>query len=35
MSAVANFGPHLPILRRYARAMTGSQVSGDASFARR
>ena len=30
MSAVANFGPHLPILRRYARAMTGSQVSGDA-----
>ncbi|MFM1975808.1 MAG: hypothetical protein RL145_654 [Pseudomonadota bacterium] len=30
MSTVANFGPHLPILRRYARAMTGSQVSGDA-----
>jgi CheY-like chemotaxis protein/DNA-directed RNA polymerase specialized sigma24 family protein len=30
MSAVANFGPHLPILRRYARAMTGSQTSGDA-----
>lgn len=30
MSAVANFGPHLPILRRYARAMTGSQASGDA-----
>jgi CheY-like chemotaxis protein/DNA-directed RNA polymerase specialized sigma24 family protein len=30
MSAVANFGPHLPILRRYARAMTGSQSSGDA-----
>lgn len=30
MSAVANFGPHLPILRRYARAMTGSQGSGDA-----
>lgn len=30
MSAVENFGPHLPILRRYARAMTGSQASGDA-----
>jgi CheY-like chemotaxis protein/DNA-directed RNA polymerase specialized sigma24 family protein len=30
MSVVANFGPHLPILRRYARAMTGSQASGDA-----
>ena len=30
MSAVANFGPHLPILRRYARALTGSQASGDA-----
>lgn len=30
MSVAANFGPHLPILRRYARAMTGSQVSGDA-----
>ncbi len=30
MSAVANFGPHLPVLRRYARAMTGSQASGDA-----
>jgi DNA-directed RNA polymerase specialized sigma24 family protein len=22
--------PHLPFLRRYARALTGSQVSGDA-----
>ena len=30
MSAVVNFGPHLPVLRRYARAMTGSQSSGDA-----
>jgi CheY-like chemotaxis protein len=30
MSAVANFGPYLPVLRRYARAMTGSQSSGDA-----
>jgi CheY-like chemotaxis protein len=30
MSAVANFGPYLPMLRRYARALTGSQTSGDA-----
>lgn len=30
MSAVADFGPHLPVLRRYARALTGSQASGDA-----
>lgn len=30
MSFVANLGPHLPFLRRYARALTGSQESGDA-----
>lgn len=30
MSAAADFGPHLPALRRYARALTGSQASGDA-----
>ena len=30
MSLVEQFGPHLPYLRRYARALTGSQVSGDA-----
>lgn len=30
MSAVANFGPYLPALRRYARALTGTQASGDA-----
>ncbi|MEE2878433.1 MAG: response regulator [Pseudomonadota bacterium] len=29
MSLVENFGPHLPYLRRYARALTGSQESGD------
>lgn len=29
MSLVAQFGPHLPFLRRYARALTGSQESGD------
>lgn len=30
MSYVSQFGPHLPYLRRYARALTGSQQSGDA-----
>jgi len=30
MGFVERFGPHLPLLRRYARALTGSQDSGDA-----
>lgn len=30
MNLIAQFGPHLPFLRRYARALTGSQESGDA-----
>lgn len=30
MSFVEQLGPHLPFLRRYARALTGSQSSGDA-----
>jgi len=30
MSLVANTAPHLPYLRRFARALTGSQKSGDA-----
>lgn len=30
MSFVERFAPHLPFLRRYARALTGSQKSGDA-----
>lgn len=30
MSLVEKLGPHLPFLRRYARALTGSQASGDA-----
>lgn len=30
MSFVKQFAPHLPYLRRYARALTGSQASGDA-----
>mgnify|MGYP003115884535 CR=1 FL=1 len=30
MSLVKSFSPHLPFLRRYARALTGSQESGDA-----
>ncbi|WP_418887214.1 response regulator [Hyphomonas oceanitis] len=30
MDLVKNFAPHLPFLRRYARALTGSQDSGDA-----
>ncbi len=30
MSMTATLGPNLPYLRRYARALTGSQTSGDA-----
>lgn len=30
MKLIEQFGPHLPFLRRYARALTGSQESGDA-----
>ena len=30
MSLVANTAPHLPYLRRFSRALTGSQKSGDA-----
>ena len=30
MGFVERFAPHLPLLRRYARALTGSQESGDA-----
>jgi CheY-like chemotaxis protein len=29
MSLVEQLGPHLPFLRRYARALTGDQTSGD------
>src|ERR1700754_329654 len=29
MSLVEQLGPHLPYLRRYARALTGDQKSGD------
>ena len=29
MSLVEQLGPHLPYLRRYARALTGTQTSGD------
>jgi CheY-like chemotaxis protein len=29
MGTTQSFGPHLPYLRRYARALTGSQSSGD------
>ena len=29
MSLVQKLGPHLPFLRRYARALTGKQKSGD------
>jgi CheY-like chemotaxis protein len=29
MSLVEQLGPHLPYLRRYARALTGNQTSGD------
>ena len=30
MSLVENTAPHLPYLRRFARALTGGQKSGDA-----
>ena len=30
MSMTETLGPHLPFLRRYARALTGSQAAGDA-----
>ena len=30
MSMTQTLAPHLPYLRRYARALTGSQSSGDA-----
>ena len=30
MSVAATISPHLPYLRRFARALTGSQASGDA-----
>src|SRR5580658_1343707 len=30
MSMTQTLAPHLPYLRRYARALTGSQASGDA-----
>ncbi len=30
MSMTETLAPHLPYLRRYARALTGSQASGDA-----
>ena len=30
MSIAQQLAPHLPYLRRYARALTGSQSSGDA-----
>ena len=30
MNFAERFGPHVPLLRRYARALTGSQSSGDA-----
>jgi len=33
MSIAARIAPHLPYLRRYARAVTGSQTSGDAYVA--
>lgn len=29
MSLGQQLAPHLPLLRRYARALTGSQVEGD------
>jgi len=29
MSLVETYGPHLPYLRRFARALTGSQSTGD------
>ena len=33
MSLLARLAPHLPYVRRYARALTGSQASGDAYVA--
>src|SRR5258705_11539324 len=33
MSLAANIAPHLPYLRRFSRALTGSQHSGDAYVA--
>lgn len=33
MSIATLVGPQLPMLRRYARALTGSQTSGDAYVA--
>ncbi|MET0183364.1 MAG: response regulator, partial [Caulobacterales bacterium] len=33
MSLASSLGPHLPYLRRYARALTGSQRSGDSYVA--
>ena len=29
MSLLAKLGPHLPYVRRYARALTGDQATGD------
>jgi hypothetical protein len=33
MSLAREIAPHLPLLRRYARALTGAQASGDAFVA--
>ena len=33
MNLAANIAPHLPYLRRFSRALTGSQHSGDAYVA--
>ncbi len=33
MSLSTTIAPHLPFLRRYARALTGNQQSGDAYVA--
>ena len=33
MSLSASIAPHLPFLRRFARAVSGSQASGDALVA--
>jgi DNA-directed RNA polymerase specialized sigma24 family protein len=33
MSLAREIAPHLPLLRRYARALTGAQPSGDAFVA--
>ncbi len=30
MALAHDIGPHIPLLRRYARALAGSQASGDA-----